>query len=447
MSEYSKVMWSEGMFIQPQHFQQETRYLEQFIRRRCHVLRPHSWGLTHIEIDHELLATRHFALRHCAGIFEDGTPFSLSDGDGGLAPLLLAPGTRDATVYLTLPLRRRGCLEIAEATSDDSCARYQAVAITALDTHSHGGTPAEISVGKPRLRYRLGATDTFDGLAIAVARIADVEAATGARLDPLHSPPALSITSSSALANMLANVDGMLAQRGAALAGQFGADLGNAALSDLLILQTINRYRPQVRHLSHPGLHHPDEAFQLLLGLMGELATLSAPGHLPPDCGPYDHNDLEKTFTPLIAMIRRYLDLAQERMAALIPLADDIDGIRTGCLDACAMTRLSLMAEAAFILVVTAEVETEELMRRFPAHVKIGAHDQIHHLINAALPGVKLRALPVAPRHIPYSAGACYFECDRTGPLWRQVVTTESIALHVTSDFPGLRLELWAVRG
>jgi len=29
-----KVVWTEGMFLRPQHFQQQERYLESFARRR-----------------------------------------------------------------------------------------------------------------------------------------------------------------------------------------------------------------------------------------------------------------------------------------------------------------------------------------------------------------------------------------------------------------------------
>ena len=39
MSWYSKVVWSEGMFLRPQHFQQQDRYLEALVRQSCGDLR------------------------------------------------------------------------------------------------------------------------------------------------------------------------------------------------------------------------------------------------------------------------------------------------------------------------------------------------------------------------------------------------------------------------
>ena len=69
-----------------------------------------------------------------------------------------------------------------------------------------------------------------------------------------------------------------------------------------------------------------------------------------------------------------------------------------------------------------------------------------HELVNLQLPGIGLRALPVAPRQLPFHAGSHYFELDRQGELWKALERSGNLALHVAGDFPGLELELWAVR-
>jgi type VI secretion system protein ImpJ len=57
-----------------------------------------------------------------------------------------------------------------------------------------------------------------------------------------------------------------------------------------------------------------------------------------------------------------------------------------------------------------------------------------------------MRVLPVAPRHIPYHAGFTYYELDRTGDLWKQLERSGGLAIHVGGEFPGLEMELWAIR-
>ncbi|CAH1661969.1 type VI secretion system baseplate subunit TssK [Chelatococcus asaccharovorans] len=448
MSEYSKVSWSEGMFIRPQHFQQETRYLEQLVRRRCHVLRPYGWGLTHVEIDRELLSTCRFGLRHCAGVFEDGTAFALGDGDGLLSPLLLTPAANGAVVYLTLPVRRPGTIEITAADGAVTSARCTAVAVATPDTHSPDGTAAEIDVGKLRLRYALGRQGAAPSeLALPVARIADVDAATGARLDDLHSPPVLLLAASTALSRLIIEVEGLLAQCGETLVRRLCAGFDTAGPTELLLLQSINRHRLQLRHISEHGLHHPEAIFQFLLGLVGELATTASPSLPAADSYRYDHQDPARSFAPLLAAIRLYLGTPHDRGAILIPLVDVGDGIHHAVIDRSDMPRGSLFSDASIILAARADMEASALIQRLPAQLKIAAESQIQHLVNAALPGVKLRPLAAPPRQMPFSPGTSYFECDRAGPLWKQVVATESLALHITGEFPALVLEVWAVRG
>ena len=67
-------------------------------------------------------------------------------------------------------------------------------------------------------------------------------------------------------------------------------------------------------------------------------------------------------------------------------------------------------------------------------------------VINVALPGIALRALPVAPRQLPYYAGSSYFELDRSSPYWAALARAGGIAIHITGDVPGLEMECWAIR-
>jgi type VI secretion system protein ImpJ len=62
------------------------------------------------------------------------------------------------------------------------------------------------------------------------------------------------------------------------------------------------------------------------------------------------------------------------------------------------------------------------------------------------LPGIGLRLLPTAPRQLPFHAGFHYFELDRGSDLWKQLINSGGLALHVAGDFPALELELWAIR-
>ena len=79
--------------------------------------------------------------------------------------------------------------------------------------------------------------------------------------------------------------------------------------------------------------------------------------------------------------------------------------------------------------------------------MKIGAVEHIRELVNVALPGIQVRPLPVAPRQIPFHSAAVYFELDRGSPHWAQMQNSGAFAIHVSGDFPSLKMELWAIRG
>ena len=89
----------------------------------------------------------------------------------------------------------------------------------------------------------------------------------------------------------------------------------------------------------------------------------------------------------------------------------------------------------------------EALRRNFPQQVKIGPVEQIRELVNVALPGVAVRALPVAPRQIPFVSGAAYFELDKSSSYWKQLLNSQAFAIHLASEFPQAEMEFWAIRG
>ena len=69
MSWKNKVVWSEGLFLRPQHFQQHDRYVESLVEGRAGPLQNHSWGFTSLTIDRDQLGIGKFAIATASGIF------------------------------------------------------------------------------------------------------------------------------------------------------------------------------------------------------------------------------------------------------------------------------------------------------------------------------------------------------------------------------------------
>ncbi len=77
MSLHSKVVWSQGMFLLPHHFQQEARHVEYTIDMRLRGTGPHAWGFFELALDAGMLAIGRVGIARASGILPDGTPFSM----------------------------------------------------------------------------------------------------------------------------------------------------------------------------------------------------------------------------------------------------------------------------------------------------------------------------------------------------------------------------------
>ena len=89
------------------------------------------------------------------------------------------------------------------------------------------------------------------------------------------------------------------------------------------------------------------------------------------------------------------------------------------------------------MLAVKAQIPAETLCRNLPNQTKIGPVEQIRELINVALPGIAIRALPVAPRQLPYYANTSYFELDRSSPYWAALARSGGVPIQVAGEADG----------
>jgi type VI secretion system protein ImpJ len=442
MSAHNRVIWSEGLFLQPQHFQQQERYFERYVEARCHALVPHSWGFTQIEFERDLLSIGKVALRHVAGVFPDGTPFRMPDDDPLPKPIDIGPDVRDQILYLAVPLRRSGELE-ADRDAADELVRHDVRELSARNATSSGGDPALLEVGALRTRLMLASDVTQAYACVPLAQVVECRADKQVVLDENFMPTVLHVRTAGRLAAFTTELLGLLHQRGEALAGHVAATGRGAAaeFAEFLMLQAINRYEPVLAHYAESGDLHPERLFHVCVSAAGELATFTTTSKRPPKLAAYRHDRLRESFDPVIAALRESLGKVLVQNAISIPIKPGKFGISVAIVG-----DRSLYGTAVFILAARADLPAEELRRRFPAQLKIGPAEKIGDLVRLQLPGVPVHAVPVAPRQIPYHAGFAYFELDQTDELWEQLKSSGGVAMHVAGEFPGLALEFWAIR-
>ncbi len=443
MSVNNKVIWSEGMFLRPQHFQQQDRYVERYIEARTQALGAYLWGLSEIAIDNEPLSLGKLSVAHIKGVFPDGTPFVAPENESLPDVIDVPENTQDEMVYLCIPLKRAGALESIRDQEEHPQARYQTFNFDARNSTSQSGEPVRIQVGKLRICLKLGSEDLSGYAAIAIARIKERQPDKPVQLDRHFIPAVMNCQSSPEIRAYFEEIKGLMEQRGEALSHRLtdSGRAGSAEIADYLLLQVINRSEPLIQHFSTLNGLHPLTLYTELLQLAGELSTFTASNKRPQEVPPYLHDNLQQTFSGLFRALRQSLSTVLEQSAISLDLVERKFGIHVA-----PITDHSLMSNATFVLAAKADIQTELLRNRFPSQAKVAPVENIRELISTQMPGVKLRPLPVAPRQIPYHAGYTYFELDQSGELWQALSKSGGFAVHLGAEFPGLSMELWAVR-
>ena len=439
-----KVVWSEGMYLRPQHFQQLERYVESYVQQRCLGLQGAFWGFLGVEIDHDALALGKVSLTMAHGVFPDGTPFRLTSPDELPAPLDVPAHARDEIVLLALPLRRPGGEDTIFEEQADSPARYGVCSREIADSNAIALGPATVQIARARLRLVLASQLGSEWQALGLLRIVERRSDNHLVLDPGYIPPMLVAGQHPTLFNYLRELDGLLEQRGEALAQRLSQPGrgGVSEVADFLLLALINRAQADTWHVRETGQVHPEQLFRQWLGLAFDLCTYTRNERRPVVRPAYRHDDLQGSFVPLMTELRRALSTVLEQNAVAIDVQERAQRVWVA-----QVPNLELLRNAGFVLAVHADLPAETLRTRYPAQVKIGPAERLAELVHLHLPGIALRLLPVAPRQIPYNAGYHYFELDTGGELWRQLEKSSGLALHVAGDLPGLAMECWAIRG
>lgn len=438
MSWYSKVVWSEGLFIRPQHFQQNDRYHERFATLRARHVTPYPWGFSELELDRDAAQQSKFGLRRAAGLMQDGTPFDMP-GDSPMPDPIEVPETAAGQIlWLILPMAASNAREVEDA---EGPTRFAVGSETLIDSTASLRREEEIDLAYPRLRFDVRKTPKPGFHNLAVARIVEVRD-KAIVFDEKFAPPVLICSAHPVITGWVDRAIGWIENKLDELA-RFAADPsagGGLQSVDYLVLQILNRSITTLKHLRFSGYVHPERLYETLLGLVGELATFAIRERRAREYPLYDHDNLENVFAPVLHDLQEYLSAPFSRRAIRLELIARADNAFVS-----PIRDRSLFRNATFIVEVAARKPLGEIQQTFPNYFKIGPNTKMSEIVHANLPGVPLLHVPTPPAQIRAITDHVYFYLDRKSPLWPEFSTASSIGLHFAGDWPELELVLWAV--
>ena len=450
----SKVLWGEGLFLRPQHFQQQDRYHEARLNQTACALHPYAWGVRRLVIDHDALRNDLLRVEEVSLLFPDGDVVRAPDGDTLPLPVRLGelpPSVQSVTFHAALPaLKAHGdnCAidDDAGEAPDMRYARHE------RETQDLYTQAAEAPVTYLRKALRLvpdsEALEAFESFPLVRLR----RVATGGfELDPSFMPPSLAIDAAPALHSGLARLMEKMLAKVKALYGHLRepsrdvVEIRGGDMSSFWLLHTASSGYAGLSHfLQHRELH-PERLFEAMLALAGGLTTYSRSIRLE-DLPSYVHADPGPQFARLDGIVRELLDTVISSRYFTIALRHERSSYYQGRLDSG-----KIDVHATLYLAVSADMPALQLVEVVPLQFKVGAPQDVDKFVLSALPGVKLVHAPQVPPALPLRPDTYYFVLENRGALYDAMLKSQAISIYVPSGPHGangirdLRLELIAV--
>ncbi|HEU4622851.1 MAG TPA: type VI secretion system baseplate subunit TssK [Burkholderiaceae bacterium] len=447
MKKPAKVLWGEGLFLRPQHFQRQDAYHEARLVDAMRALHPYAWGVRLARFDVDALATGTLRATELSIVFPDGEPYDAPGIDALPAPVhlaeVLSDGASETVFHAVLPLAREAGSNFAAPDHVTTATRYVQTNRATPDAFTDA---AEAELAYLTRHVRLVADhEPRDGLAsVPVARVRRLS--TGRyELDARFISPSVSIEASPALHAQLRRLLDAMQAKIDALHGLHREpnkniiEFRSGDIASFWLLHTLNAAFASLSHvLHHPGLA-PERLYQGVLALAGSLLTFSK-HYVLADLPAYRHDDPHACFTALDNIVRELLEVVISTRHVAIQLNEVKPSYFIGRLDS-----QKFDERTSFYLGVAANQPPAELIENVPRRFKLGSPDDVEKLVLSAMPGIRLTHLPQAPAAIPVRPNTYYFALDARGPLYERMAQAQSMMIYVPSGIQDLQLELLAV--
>lgn len=435
----AKILWGEGLFLRPQHFQRQDAYHEARLAQAMRWLRPHAWGLAALDVDEDALAAGLLRVLSLQAVMPDGEIVCAPRDDELPEPVPLEAAEAGSTWELVLEPMRADAANYASGDDRSLAARYAAHASAARDWFT-GAPEAELVVLRRRPRLQPAGSA---GIGVPLLRLRR-RAAGGCELDRDFVPPALVLAGAPSLLALQRRVIERLRVRLAALHGLrlgtagLGVDTRAADPAALALMQAAGAGCARLAQLG-PG-SAPEQLFGVLLELAGALSAFAP--EPAADLPAYTHADAGAGFAALEALLRERLEAVAAERCISIAFDESRASLRVARLDAAAPgpgTTLYLSAQA--------DMPLAALIEAVPARLKLGAPEDLERLVHSAVSGVRLVHAAQWPAALPLPPGACCFLVEPQGPWYERLLQARALAVHVPDGLPGLRLGLHALLG
>jgi type VI secretion system protein ImpJ len=432
MSDANRVLWSEGLFLRTQHFQQQDRFFETVARGTLQAGRLQTFGFRSLTIDPSLLESGQVAVLSARGIFPDGTPFAIPETMDPPRALSITPETAAGAVLIALPLEPPGGVSFDPSHGSPSGARYRGAILTVRDAVQGGSDAEEIEVAKPQALLLSPGKSVGGYTALPICEIRGLKADGSVSLDHGFLPPTLATAAvgwyAQLLQEVIAGLDQIADAHGKMVLGGAGR-----SVEDLLMLQLSNAARPRLAHMLAQEVFHPAELYLELAGLAGNMATYGSSSRRLAELPAYDHMAPGPAYMALADTLRslilslRYIE-PKSRALPVMRHATNVWKVR--------IDNPKILQASRIVVRVGSELSEEALRKIFVNQVTVGSASEFEGLWKSRLPGIPLKPLHSQPREIPYDGDRLCLELDQRSEHWASLLDAPGFVIGVSGVLP-----------
>ncbi len=442
-----KVIWKDGLFVLPQHFQQFERYLLNLIQQTNAITAPYIYGLASCTIDANLLNKGKFAITEAMGVMPDGTPFSMPSNNA-VPPIRsieehFGHQRTSLDVYLSLPLAQAG-RPICSSNAASFDTRYITEVEMVVDEVS-GSTSEEIEVGKCNFSIRFEG-ESFD--AVSSLRIARLKRSIneGIIVDEAVSPAIICIKGSAIymkkfgalLSELHAKGEELLRAR-KQLSNRFSISTPEE-IANHLLLTIITTHTPLLDQLYQRASQvHPYTVYSHVGQLAGALQAFGSENEIS-SLPAYNHMDPCCSFDIMRSSIHAVLKADYSSRSVRIPIEKTADSTYLS-----EVKDPALLLQGEFYFGLFADASHEVIINTVRRTVKMTSPDELQRLTIGALPGLRLDPVN-PPAELATKKDFLYFSLSRDGIHWHKIQETGKIAFYFPNTLSNLSMELLAIK-
>lgn len=405
------VVWSEGLLLTQQHFQQFQAYMECYADWFFTSSTAFFYGMLDFCINEEALLNGIFQLERCQGFFKTGERIYLPE-------MIKVPIDQEGAVFLCLT-EETSIENLAGYPCESSRPRYTCYSQEVGDDYDDKRQHAILS---KKENYFL--TQDLSCLSKTLhIKLADVlkNTVNGFYVSEEFVPACLNVF-------CLPQFEAYLHQLIHYIQSVLYLFDNSYYRIDTQLPSFLKQFLAKLRCAFFHKRYHPWQFYQDFYVFMSAIAQVTPIS--------YDHDHLSAVFQYIDKKIKTTLPGLAPKKVIAVALHSQTDALFfSHNLETVFSMNMELYLHASFSL-------ADPRLGLFCQQVKVTAVSDIESMISAALPGVSL--LPVDSLPQEFKPLGCYFRLQTGGKHWEKIRSEKQLAIFLTNDFLGVDIKLLA---